>query len=347
MPTLADGRIWQHLDQLTKPPRSLGRLEELAARLCAVQQTLAPVTNPRRVVLFAADHGVVAEGVSAWPAEVTGRMIDNIRTGGAASSVLADSTGTQLRLIDVGALSGGLEIDNLSSAVAYQKTRIRAGSRNLYREPALSDEEFHRALRIGRDEALRARGDGIAVVACGEMGIGNTTPAACLTVLLADIPVDEAVGRGAGAGDDVLHTKQRVVRSAVERVRRAGATRSPHAIAAVAGLEIVSMAGFFLGAREAGMTIVLDGYVTTAAALIAETLAPGCAQSMIASHLSVEPGHRGALKALDLSPFLHWDLRLGEGTGALLLMPLLDAAAAICNQMRTLDELGIAPEVDR
>lgn len=332
---------------MTKPPRSLGRLEELAARLCAIQQTLSPVTNPRRVVVFVADHGVVAEGVSAWPAEVTGRMIDNIRAGGAASSVLADTTGTQLRLVDVGASSGGLGIDNPLPAVVYRKARIRAGSRNLYREPALGVEEFERALQIGRDEAALADDDGIAVVACGEMGIGNTTSAACLAMLLADVPLDEAVGRGAGAGDEVLLTKQRVVQSAVQRACRADADRSQHAIASVAGLEIVAMAGFFLGARDAGMTILLDGYVTTAAALIAETLAPGCARSMIASHLSAEPGHRRALKALGLSPFLEWELRLGEGTGALLLMPLLDAAAAICNQMRTLADLGIAPEAER
>lgn len=319
-------------------------MEELAVRLCSIQQTLTPVTSPRRVVLFVADHGVVAEGVSAWPAEVTGRMIDNIRGGGAASSILAGTAGAELRLVDVGALSGGAEIDNPAPVISYRRARIRAGSRNLYHEPALSLEEFSDALQIGREEAVRAYEDGIAVVACGEMGIGNTTSAACLTMLLADLSLEQSVGRGAGAGEEVLSRKQHVVGSAVERARRGDAGRSEQAIASLAGLEIAAMAGFFLGARESGLTIVLDGYVTTAAALIAETLEPGCVTSMIAAHLSAEPGHQGTLEFLGLTPFLEWDLRLGEGTGALLLMPLLDAAAAICSRMRTLDDLGIAPE---
>lgn len=344
MKSIGESEIWQHLDQLTKPPRSLGLLEELAARLCAIQQTLAPVTRPRRLVLFAADHGVVAEGVSAWPAEVTGQMIANIRSGGAASSVLANTTETQLRLVDVGSLSGPSAATAASSAISYRDARIRAGSHNLFREPAVRPEEFARALQIGREEALRAVEDGIALVACGEMGIGNTTAAACLTMLLAGVPVEQAVGRGAGADDRVLARKQAVVQTAVERVCNADAARSEPAIAALAGLEIVAMAGFYLGARQAGLTIVLDGYVTTAAALIAETLEPGCSEAMIASHLSVEPGHRRALEFLRLRPYLDWQLRLGEGTGGLLLMPMIDAAAAICSRMRTLAELGIAPE---
>ena len=350
----AESDLWQHLDGLTKPPRSLGQLERLAARLGAIQQTLSPLTKPRRLVLFVADHGVVAEGVSAWPVEVTGQMIDNILAGGAASSVLAKASETQLKLVDAGALSGGSEIDGASTTIAYRQARIRAGSRNLYHEPALTVDEFEAALQVGRDEAAFALEDGITVVGCGEMGIGNTTSAACLTMLLADVPWQQAVGRGAGAGDEVFFTKQHVVRSAAERARRAEAARSCRLIASVAGLEIAAMAGFFLAAHETGMTILLDGYVTTAAALIAETLAPGCAGSMIASHLSAEPGHRRALQTLGLSPFLEWDLRLGEGTGALLLMPLLDAAAAICSQMSTLGEMGIAisdagrtPEADR
>ncbi len=298
-------------------------------------------------MVFAADHGVVAEGVSAWPAEVTGLMVANIRGGGAASNVLARTTETELRLVDVGSLAdraecaGGVMAD---PAVAFRDARIGPGSHNLLHEPAVRPEEFARALQIGREEARRAAEEGMAVVACGEMGIGNTTAAACLTMLLAGVPLEDAVGRGAGADEAVLERKRAVVGEAVARVRREHAAGSEQAIAALAGLEILAMAGFFLEAREAGLTIVLDGYVTTAAALIAETLAPGCAQSMLASHRSVEPGHRGALEFLQLSPFLEWELRLGEGTGALLLMPLIDAAAAICSQMRTFAELGIDSE---
>jgi nicotinate-nucleotide--dimethylbenzimidazole phosphoribosyltransferase len=312
-----------------------------------IQQTLRPLTEPRRMVLFAADHGVVAEGVSAWPAEVTALMIDNIRSGGAASSVLAVRSGTELRLIDVGSLSIEQAMENRSPGVIYRHQRLRAGSRNLYREAALSPQEFESALQIGRDEAALAAADGMAVVACGEMGIGNTTAAACLTMLLADVALDQAVGRGAGADDVAMGVKRKVVNAAVRRARDMRSASSPAAMASIAGFEIVAMAGFMLGANAAGLTIVLDGYIATAAALIAGRLCPDCTGSMIASHVSAEAGHSAALAALELEPFLNWELRLGEGTGALLLMPLLDAAAAICGQMRSLAELGIAPEAAR
>ena len=173
------------------------------------------------------------------------------------------------------------------------------------------------------------------------MGIGNTTPAACLAMLLAKVPLEYAVGRGAGADDDVLLTKRKIVSEAVERAQQLPLKES---IAAVSGLEIVAMAGLMARASAAGLTIILDGYVTTAAALIAEQLQRGTAGNVIAAHLSAEPGHRLALTALGLQPFLEWDMRLGEGTGALLLMPLLDAAAAMVSNMATFADLGIHRE---
>jgi nicotinate-nucleotide--dimethylbenzimidazole phosphoribosyltransferase len=335
MLTPADVR--HHLDRLTKPPGSLGRLEALAVRLADIQQTLAPRTRPRRLVLFAADHGVVAEGVTAWPAAVTHQMVRNITAGGAASSVLARATGTDLRLIDVGTLG-----PDLGNAPGYACQKVRAGSRNLAREPALTVGEFERALSVGREQALLAAADGMSVVAAGEMGIGNSTPASCLTALLAEVPVEMAVGRGAGADDASMARKRAVVAVAVEAQRERLKTDPVAAVAAVAGLEIVALTGFFMAAADLGLTVVLDGYIATAAALAAERLRPGTAASLIAAHRSAEPGHAAALGRLGLEPFLDtWGMRLGEGTGALLLLGLLDSAAAILGEMATFESAGI------
>jgi nicotinate-nucleotide--dimethylbenzimidazole phosphoribosyltransferase len=327
--------IVRHLDRLTKPPGSLGRLEELAVRLCHIQQSLQPATRPRRLVLFAADHGVVAEGVSAWPSEVTGLMIRNILAGGAASNALARVTDTELTLVDVGALA-----DPLPPRPGYVLARVRPGTRNLAREPALTVQEFDQAWEVGAAQARQAAADGMRVVAAGEMGIGNTTPASCLAVLLADVPVAQAVGRGAGADDATLERKRAIVDAAVRRTVEDGGSKP--GIAALSGLEIAAMAGFYTCAVQAGLTIVLDGFIATSAALVAERLVPGTRECLIAAHRSAEPAHAAVLARLGLSPFLDtWQMRLGEGTGALLLMPLLDAAAAVVLDMATFDQVGI------
>ncbi|MBD3674386.1 MAG: nicotinate-nucleotide--dimethylbenzimidazole phosphoribosyltransferase [Planctomycetaceae bacterium] len=333
--------IQNHLDQLTKPPGSLARLEDLAARLANIQQTLSPDAKPRRLVLFAGDHGVVNSGVSAWPSDVTALMVSNILGGGAASSVLARQFDTALKLVNVG-VSGDIPADaNRPDSISYRDVVIRKGTRDLSLEPAMSVEEFERAWQVGVEEAELASNDGIKVLSCGEMGIGNTTPAACVTSLLAEVPLEYAVGRGAGADDDVLLQKRRIVETAVAKAKKLD---EKEAIASVAGFEIVAMAGLMAEASRQGLTVILDGYVTTAAALIAERLQPGIAQNLIAAHLSAEPGHRLALSHLKLQPFLEWEMRLGEGTGALLLMPLLDAAAAMLTQMATFADLGIPKE---
>jgi nicotinate-nucleotide--dimethylbenzimidazole phosphoribosyltransferase len=329
--------IVRHLDRLTKPPGSLGRLEELAVCLCHIQQSLQPATRPRRLVLFAADHGVVAEGVSAWPSEVTGLMIRNILGGGAASNVLARVTDTELTLVDVGALS-----EPLPPRPSYVVARVRPGTRNLAREPALTVQEFDQAWEVGAAQARQAAADGIRVVAAGEMGIGNTTPASCLAVLLADVPVAQAVGRGAGADDATLERKRAIVDNAVRRIQARGEAEMKGGIAGVSGLEIAAMAGFYTSAASAGLTVVLDGFIATSAALVAERLVPGTRDFLIAAHRSAEPAHAALLVRLRLSPFLDtWQMRLGEGTGALLLLPLLDAAAAVVRDMATFDQVGI------
>lgn len=325
------------LDALAKPRGSLGHLEAIAARLCVTQGTLSPLTRPRKIVLFAADHGCVSAGVTAWPPAVTQLMIGTIAAGKAASSVLAANTGTELRLVDVGSLGPALS----PAPEYYRYAPVRAGTGNLAVEPAMSVKEFDAAWSIGTGEAKRALADGAKVLAAGEMGIGNTTPSACLAMLLANVPLDDAVGPGAGSDAAGIARKREVVSIAVARARKMLAGNAKAAIADIAGLEIVAMAGFYAAAAQNGATVVLDGYVSGAAALIAAHFSPSSQARMIAGHCSAEPGHRAVLAHLGLTPVLDWQMRLGEGTGALLAMPLLDAAAAVLTQMATLEELGV------
>ncbi len=335
---MIDAAIAQaHLDGLAKPRGSLGRIEELGVRLAVIQQRFDPVTRPRRVVLFAADHGVVAQGVSAWPSDVTGLMVATILGGRATSSALAAAHDCDLRLVDV-----GVAYPPAGAMPSFFRTAsLGPGTADLATGPALTAAQFDAAWAIGADEARSAFDAGFVVLIAGEMGIGNTTPAACLTALLAGASVDAAVGPGAGADPATIAVKRRVVADAVTRARPLFVGNPRAAIAAVAGFEIVAMAGFFAAGAANGATLLLDGYVATAAALIAERLAPGTAAAMIAAHRSAEPGHAAALAALGLTPLLDFDMRLGEGTGALVALPLLDSAAALMRDVASLAELGV------
>lgn len=329
--------VWAHLDSLAKPVRSLGALEALAVQLAVAQQRLDPRTHPRRIVLFAADHGVVAQGVSAWPSAVTGLMVGTIMAGRATSNALAAAQRCNLRLVDVGVQSpppGPYPSFFANAAVA-------PGTGDLALGPAMTEAQFDAAWAIGAREAQRAINEGYPLLIAGEMGIGNTTAAACLTVLLAGAPVSLAVGRGAGADDATLAVKTEIVTRASAKAIELLPDQPRVAIARVSGFEIVAMAGYFAAGAAGGATLLLDGYVATAAALIAERLAPGTARSMIAAHRSAEPGHGAALAALGLEPVLDWQMRLGEGTGALVALPLLDSAAALLRDVAPLADLGV------
>ena len=324
-----------HLNALAKPRGSLGRLEEVAARLAVTQQSLTPQTHPRHITLFAGDLGVVESGVSAWPSAVTTAMMATIARERASSNALAMAANCDLRLIDVGSITP--ITPPLPTFVSDQ--RIAGGTRDLSHGPAMSAAQFDVAWDVGAQAATTAIAQGYRVLIAGEMGIGNTTPAACLTMLLTGIDAATATGKGAGADDAMRAHKQAIVERAVERERGAFAANPKSAIAALCGFEIAAMAGYYAAAAKAGVTILLDGYVSTAAALITERLAPETVKQMIAGHLSAEPGHRAALTMLQLEPILEWEMRLGEGTGALTALPLLDAAAALLNDVATLAEV--------
>lgn len=325
-----------YLDALAKPQGSLGRLEALAIQLAVAQQDLAARTKPRRIVLFAADHGVIESGVSAWPSAVTTVMMETIIARKATSTALAAAQMADLRLVDVGTIhppqTGG-------QTGSYHDARIAAGTANLADGPAMTKDQFHAAWVVGEVEARLAFDQGFVLLIAGEMGIGNTTPAACLTMLLSGADSETATGRGAGADDAILANKRAIVARASQRAGGLLDADPALAIADVAGFEIAAMAGFFAQAAAQGSTVLLDGYVTTAAALIAERLAPGTAKNMIAAHLSAEPGHRAALDHLGLDPLLEWNMRLGEGTGALTALPLLDSAAALLNDVAKLSDI--------
>lgn len=334
---LTEESIKKHIDALAKPIGSLGRWEDLTARLCWIQQTVAPVTSPAELVIFAADHGVTAEGVTLWPPQVTTVMIEQIACGGSVSAALSDAYGINRRVVDV-----GTKIPPRIEHARFASRRVRPGSGNLAVEPAMTIHEFSELLEIGADEAKLSQQRGARVVILGEMGIGNTTSASCLARLLADVPLELVVGSGAGATDASLAQKKRIVQDATDRVRqRCGKNIDDSAIADVGGLEIVAMSGFMVQAAKQKQLLLLDGMIATAAALIAEERCPGTKDSMIAAHQSAEPAHNIMLQKLGLRPMLEWSMRLGEGTGGLALYPLLNGAAAWCRNTARIDDLKL------
>ncbi len=325
--------IRDRLDALTKPPGSLGRLEELAARLCSIQDTLDPRTKPRRLVVFAGDHGAVASGVSAWPRDATRAVLDLAAEGRSACAVLARSVECELELVDVASANppprgGPVRVMDLAR-----------GTRDMAHEPAMTAAEWRAAFDVGVERAQQAQRDGIRVALAGEVGIGNTTAAAALVALCLERDPSEIVGRGAGADDDQVARKVRVARAGLTRARLLGDDHEA-AFGSVGGFEIAAMTGFQAESAARGVVVVLDGAIAGAAALCAERLRPGTRHALVAAHRSPEPSHALVLEALGLEPFLEWNLRLGEGTGALLLLPLLDAASAMIREMATFADLA-------
>ena len=332
-------RAWGRLDSLTKPPRSLGRLEELAARIALVQGTDHPQASPAAVVLCAGDHGVVEEGVSAWPAEVTWQMVANFVSGGAAINQIARQVGAELVLVDVGVLGDTSGLEGVVQA------KVRAGTRNLAREAAMTREEAAEAFMAGARVAQRLASEGVRVIATGEMGIGNSTVASALVAALSGVPVEQVIGRGTGVDDAALARKTAVVKRALA-VHPTMPDDPLGTLAAFGGLEIAAMAGVFVGGAAAGACVVSDGFISSAAALAAVRLCPACAAFVFPSHLSREPGHRVALVSLGLEPYLDLRMALGEGTGAALGLGVMGAACAMMSGMATFAEAGVSDRED-
>jgi nicotinate-nucleotide--dimethylbenzimidazole phosphoribosyltransferase len=322
------------LDLKTKPRGSLGRLEELACRLAGIRGRPEIGAVDPAIVVCAADHGIAAEGVSAYPQEVTEQMLRNFAAGGAAVCVLARRTGARLVVVDVGARR---PVED----PAILDRRVRAGTANSARGPAMSQEEMRRAVAVGIELAGDLAAEGTGIVAMGEMGIGNSTAASALTAALTRAAPDGVCGRGTGLDDAGLERK----RVAVWRALEANVV-SPHdplgAVAAVGGLEIAALAGLVLGCAASRVPVLLDGFITAAAALAAVCVQERCKEVLIASHRSPEPGHRLLLDVLGQEPLLDLGMRLGEGSGAALALPIVLSAAAILAEMTSFEQAGIA-----
>jgi len=323
------------LDDKTKPRGSLGRLEEIACQVAAIRGSLDAVPPRKAVVVIGADHGVAEESVSAYPQEVTAQMLLNFARGGAAINVLARQAGARVVVVDMGVKS------ELPALPEIRSRRIAAGTRNFTREPAMSREEAIRALEAGIAVAEELAADGITLLGIGDMGIGNTTSSSALTAAFTGAPPAEVVGRGTGLDDDGVHRKIEVVRRALA-LHRPDPADAVGTLAQLGGFEIAGLAGVALGAIAARIPVIVDGFICGAAALTAARIAPAAAASMIASHRSVEAGHRAVLKAIGQRPLLDLDLRLGEGTGAVLAMGLCEAALAIVREMATFASAGVS-----
>lgn len=328
----------RRLLHLTKPRGSLGRLEDLAAQLCGIQQTLRPHVSNRLIIVCASDHGVAAEGVSAFPSSVTAQMVANFATGGAAINALAQAAGARVRVIDVG-VHGPLVADGPGAEIV--RARVRDGSGNIAREPAMSEPELWEAVAVGLDQADRAAAEGVDLLGIGEMGIGNSTPASALTAALTGLETARVTGRGTGIDDAALAHKRAVLERVLTR-HHPRADRPLEALGLVGGLEIAALCGLVAGGAASRLPIVIDGFIATSAALVAVAACPEIRHYLFAGHRSTEPGHVVQLEHLGLQPLLDLEMRLGEGTGAALAMSVLGAACAAFNGMATFESAGVS-----
>jgi len=329
------GRARAQLDRLTKPPGSLGRLEEIATWFVQVTGKFPPCLPKKALFVFAADHGVCDEGVSAYPKAVTAQMVYNFLNGGAAINVLARHADAAVRIVDM-----GVDAD-FKSVPGLIDRKIARGTKNMAQGPAMSRAEARTSIECGIALAEDAVKEGATLLGTGEMGIGNTTAASALTAVLCAAAIAEVTGRGTGINDAALKHKQSAIRRALD-LNRPESTDPLDILSKVGGFELGGMTGLILGAAARKIPLVLDGFISTAAALIAGALKPAVNAYLLAAHRSVEPGHRIALRQLGLSPLLDFDMRLGEGTGAALGMGMVDAAIKIINEMATFDEAGVS-----
>lgn len=321
--------------RLTKPPGSLGRLETVAEQLAAMQGQARPTLERIHIAVFAGDHGVVEEGISRFPQSVTAQMVANFARGGAAISVLARSLGATIEILNLGTVSA------VPDDSSVQQLGLGPGTANLARQPAMTFAQLERALNAGRQCAERARRKGVQLFIGGEMGIGNTTAAAAMACSLLHLPGEALAGPGTGLDANGVRHKAEVIEQALEthsgvRGETLGSLRC------LGGFEIAALAGAFVAAAQMGLPLLIDGFISTAAALVATRLCPGAEQWFFYAHASAEPGHARLLEALDAKPLLDLGMRLGEGSGAATAVPLLRLACDLHAGMATFAEAGVA-----
>lgn len=321
--------------RLTKPAGSLGRLEELSIQLAGIQGKTIPQIRHKAVIVMAADHGVVAEKIGNWPQEVTGQMVYNFLAGGAAINVLARQTGARIIVVDMGVAS------QLEPNPQLLSRKVAPGTRNIVLGPAMTDEQAIQAVETGIKLVNDEVGKGLDIVGTGDMGIGNTTSSSAICAVMMGRPISEVTGRGTGISDEQLAHKTEVIKRALA-VNRPDAKQPLEVLAKVGGFEIGGLAGVMLGAAANRIPVVIDGFISGAAALIATGLAPGLQDYLIAAHVSAEAGHRLLLKHLGLKPLLDLEMRLGEGTGAALGIFLSETAVRTLEEMATFGDAGVS-----
>ncbi|MEM7067300.1 MAG: nicotinate-nucleotide--dimethylbenzimidazole phosphoribosyltransferase [Pseudomonadota bacterium] len=327
-------RVQQAIDIKTKPPGSLGRVEQLALQMAIAQGTDEPKADPARLLLFAGDHGLVEEGVSAWPSEVTAQMVLNFLAGGAAANVFARSNDISISVVD-----GGV-VGELPDHPDLIRANIRKGTRNALKEDALTPEEVEAALGFGKSLAKKSVQNGDRVIALGEMGIGNTSSASLLAHSIEGISLETLTGPGAGLDQQGVSNKLEILKNTA--ARRPGKLSPQDALSAFGGLEITMMAGALIGAAQSNGVVLVDGFIATSAALVAMRIHPELSGHVIFAHKSEEPGHKAMLEALNAQPLLDLGMRLGEGSGALLALPLLRNACAMLSEMATFESAGVS-----
>ena len=325
---------------LTKPPGSLGRLEDVSVQLAGIFGNARPVIREKAVIVAAGDHGVVAQGVTGYPQSVTGQMVRNFLDGGAAISVMARLGGVRQIVVDAGIASA-----RFPDHPGLRNLRIGRGTADMSRGPAMSREQAVRCLEAGAALATEVAASGVDLIATGDMGIGNTTASSAIAAAITGRPTAETTGEGTGRSPEELRRKAAVVGMALDA--NAPDPRDPvDVLAKVGGFEIGVLAGVVLGAASERRAVVLDGFISGAAALIAYGLNPAVRDYLIASHRSAEKGHRAVLAHLRLDPLLDLAMRLGEGTGAVLAMGIIESAAACLDEMATFDEAGVSGRPD-
>ena len=338
----------QHkIDLKTKPQGALGQLERLALQIGLVQQTLTPSLDAPHIAVFAGDHGAARAGVSAFPQDVTWQMVENFLAGGAAINVFARANGLGLKIVDAG-VAHDFGADCAQRGLIDAK--VAPGTRNYIEEAAMTPAERDTAIARGAALARELAAGGCKVLGFGEMGIGNTAAASLITHYLTGTPLDECIGRGTGLDDPGLARKRALLKQAAERAglpadARGSGEHAQAVLAEFGGFEIAMMAGAMLGAAEAGMVLLIDGFIVSSAFLVAARIEPNILPYAVFCHRSAEPGHQAQLKALDAEPLIDLGLRLGEGTGAALAWPLVKAAVAFLNEMASFESAGVSEQL--
>jgi nicotinate-nucleotide--dimethylbenzimidazole phosphoribosyltransferase len=334
--TIAAQQAERRQNNLTKPARSLGRLEDISIQLAAMKADPCPIVSRKAVIIMAADHGVMREGVSAFPAEVTPQMVLNFLHGGAAINVLARQAGASVTIVDIGVAS---DFDPSLSGMLHRK--VAYGTRNMAEGPAMIRHEAEKALACGMDVLAEVAAKGLDLIATGDMGIGNTTPSAAIAAVMTGLPVAKVTGRGTGIDDAALAHKIKVIERAIT-LNKPDPRDALDVLCKVGGLEIAGLAGVMIAAAARRIPVVVDGFISTAAAVIAAGLVPDVRKYMFGAHQSVEIGHLAMLRLLGLTPLIDLNLRLGEGTGAVLAFHLIEAASRILREMATFAEAGVS-----